>query len=359
MIVECPSCRTRYRTEGAGVVDGGTFFECSQDHCRHVFLYSAPVMRGNETASVRSATPPSLPPRGPGAHTPFDPSQPYVLSSRAARLGARPLLEPLGEAEGKGVPPVEAPMSPPRRPAPESLHGPAPFSFPPRHVAPDPPPDLPYELETSPPQDAPFFIPEEDEDEQSSASWQRADREAEAAFSLRSLLVLLALTVVGFAALGIYCLSHPTQTEALLARLPLLNTAWGQEQASAQQVTLADIKGGFWLTRDNKRVFAVSGKATNDAPLAAHSLQIEGTIYDAQGKAVGQQMIYGGTQTGAVVLENLTLRELAVLQDLVPPKDLRIPPGQAVKFLIVFTNPPASIAELSCRVAGAQFHPSS
>lgn len=355
MIVECPSCRTRYRTDGGGVIDGGTFFECSQDHCRHVFLYSAPVMRGNERESTRSAPVPPAPFRAPAAHPSFDSSQPYVLSSRAARLGARPLLEPVAAEQNA---PAAAPPTPsPRRPLPEPPRAPAPFSLPPHDDAPDSPLDPPYELETSPPQDAPFFIPEDDEDAQSGTFWQHADTEAEAAFSLRSLLVLLALTVVGFAALGMYCLSHSTQIEALLARLPVPNPAWGREQASAQQITLADIKGGFSLTRDNRRVFAVSGKATNDAPLAAQSLQIEGAIYDTQGKAAGQQIIYGGTQTGAVVLENLTLRELTVLQELVPPKDFRIAPGQAVKFLLVFTNPPATIAELSCRVAGVQFHP--
>ena len=45
MIVECPSCHTRYRTDVAGVVDETTFFECSRPDCGHVFQFVPPLVQ--------------------------------------------------------------------------------------------------------------------------------------------------------------------------------------------------------------------------------------------------------------------------------------------------------------------------
>ena len=45
MIVECPSCHTRYRTDTAGAPDETTFFECTQADCGHVFPYSRSALQ--------------------------------------------------------------------------------------------------------------------------------------------------------------------------------------------------------------------------------------------------------------------------------------------------------------------------
>ena len=77
----------------------------------------------------------------------------------------------------------------------------------------------------------------------------------------------------------------------------------------------------------------------------------------ASGKVVGQRVIFCGTETAAAVLASLTVREIGILQNLVPPKQFSVPAGQTVNFLLVFTAPPPSIAEFSCRVVAAQFGP--
>lgn len=332
MIVECPACHTHYRTNSAGVIDGVTFFECSHEQCRHVFLYSAPALRGGEDEHPAANHPPSSPSRaGPGRSFSHE-GPPYMLSSRAARLGARPLLEPLDEQEDSPPPSTRAPLLQNRFP------------------------NLPsYEAEDSAIPETPFFIPEENDDEQDTPSWNRFESRSEVTFSPRSILVLLGFIILGYAVLGFYLISHPGVTAAMLSRLPLLDVEPGNDPTSAQEITLTDLKGSFWLTRDNRRVFAVSGKAVNNAPQSARSVQIEGTMYDAQGKVAGQETVFCGTQTAAATLESLTVREIAILQGLAPPAQFNIPAGQVGNFLIVFTTPPPNAAEFSCRVAAVQF----
>lgn len=333
MIVECPACHTRYRTNSAGVIDGVTFFECSHEQCRHVFLYSAPAIRGGEDGHSFADLPSSPPTRVAPGRAFSNENPPYLLSSRAARLGARPLLEPLEEQPDSPPPSARAPLPQNRSPQPS------------------------YELEDHAIPETPFFIPEEN-DEQDTSSWDRLESGPEITFSPRSILVLLGLIVLGYAALGLYFLSHPSATTAVLSRLPLLGVEPAGEPTAAQQITLTDLKGSFWLTRDNRRVFAVSGKAVNNARQSARSIQIEGTVYDAQGKVAEQETVFCGTQTATATLESLTVREIAILQDLAPPAQFNIPAGQAGNFLIVFMTPPPNAAEFSCRVATVQLGPS-
>ncbi|MGH7966367.1 MAG: hypothetical protein ACRERD_31830, partial [Candidatus Binatia bacterium] len=164
-----------------------------------------------------------------------------MLSSRAARLGARPLLDPLDERESL---PSSARAPLPRDRSPEPSHE-LEDSLPPSdHVSlpRNHPPEPSYELEDSSSTEMPFFIGEADE-EQDTLPWERFESGPEVTFSPRSILLLLGLLLLGYAALGFYFLSHPVETAAMLARLPLLGIEPVNEPASAQQVTLTDLKG--------------------------------------------------------------------------------------------------------------------
>jgi hypothetical protein len=312
VIVECPSCRTRYRTDSAAVIDENTVFECSQDQCRHVFSYSPPVMHsgGNQ---VRSAV--------------------FAPTSSAP-----------------------APQKPQETRAQHSLE-----EFPPPSAQPssvEPPNEVPEELEDFPSSEITFSSAREEEDIQLVLRRPEINPVRDLTFVARPFFTLVGILVLGYAAFGWYCLSHLSETEAVLARLPLLGAWFTAERFSAQHIALINLKGQFWLTKDGRRVFAVSGKAVNDAPIPARSIQVEGAIYDKNGKVVGQRVIFCGTETASAVLESLTVREIGILQNLVPPKQFNVPAGQSVNFLLVFTNAPPAVTEFSCRVRAAQFAPS-
>lgn len=323
MIVECPACRTRYRTDSAGLIEGNTFFECTQEDCRHVFPYVPSLLHGGNSTPQRSPLP--FHPQS------FDESEhPFLLEDLPA------------SEEAEEVPETHRLDSPSQKE--ESLS----FS--------DSPDDLPEDLEDFPAPEVPFVT--EGEDEQTPLEvtpHQERQAKPEVSFSLRPALLFLGLILFGHAVLAYYCLSHPDETEAMLVRLPVLGSLFATERASAQQIALLDIKGDFWLTKDGRRVFAISGKAVNDATLPARNIQVEGTIYDKEGKVIDQRVIFCGTETAPAVLERLTVREIGILQNLVPPKQFNIPAGQSVNFLLVFTNLSSIPAQLSCRVVAAQF----
>ncbi|MBI3302023.1 MAG: DUF3426 domain-containing protein [Deltaproteobacteria bacterium] len=306
MIVECPACHTRYRTDSSGVIDDNTFFECSQEECRHVFSYSPPLFGGGGNDVASRSAPPLAP----------------LAEHSQALLGEEP-IDPIPSAPAYT-------MKPPRK---------APLD----------------ELEDFSPQEVPFYADTEGENRRIVFSRPASESPREVTLSLGPFLLLLGFIVLGHAALGLYCLSHPADTEAALARLPLLGSLFTAERFSAQHIALSELAGHYWVTKDNLRVFAVFGKATNTAPLPSRSIQIEGAIYDASGKVAGQRVIFCGTETAPARLASLTVREIGILQNLVPPKQFNVPAGQAVDFLIVFTSPPASIAEFSSRVVAAQF----
>ena len=81
MIVECPSCHTRYRTEVAGAVDETTFFECSQADCGHVFQSVPPVVQidhlpeqHSEPEATLSQVPAQIPAQAPAQAPADDPA---------------------------------------------------------------------------------------------------------------------------------------------------------------------------------------------------------------------------------------------------------------------------------------------
>jgi hypothetical protein len=174
-------------------------------------------------------------------------------------------------------------------------------------------------------------------------------------FSIWPVLGFLGLLVVGYYFLGNRWQTNVADTEGILASLPFVGSSFVASQFSPQHITLSEVKTGFWVTKDSKRVFAISGKATNNASVSASSIQIEGQLHNVDGKTIDQRTISCGMETTAESLPSLTTREISVMQGLAPPKQFHVPPGQSVNFLIVFPTPPSDVTELSCRVATVQF----
>ncbi len=336
MIVECPACHTRYRTDSTTLVDENTFFECSQESCQHVFPYSPPVLRGGEDETHSAASPPSTP--FPEEH--LEPKQhrdpPDELPIAPATTQPTHTLEPPSSKQF------------------DKLEG---FSSLEESFAEGPFFDKEFdEPEQFAPLEAPFFADEEESNnERIALSRPTPKPQVTEISSPRPILLLLGGILFGYAILAGYCLWYVGDTEVALGRLPLLGSLFTDERFSARHIALMELKGNFWTTKDSRRVFAISGKAVNNALLPSRNIQVEGAVYDTNGKVAGQRVIFCGTETAATALASLTVREIGILQNLVPPKQFNVPPGQSVNFLIVFTSPPPKVAEFSSRVIAAQF----
>lgn len=317
MIVQCPSCHTRYRTDRSLIIDETTRFQCTKEECGHTFFYSPPLLEGvgHDTPAAR--------PRESQSASPLPPISEDILTI------------PSDEAF-----PQEAPaLTKPTEPLDEE------------------PLDQPEIAETFGPAETPFYTDSEAAEKEYGleTSDPPAWAEPEVIISPGIFLSFVGFLVFTLGLLSIYCFYHPEHTEAALSRLPLLNSLIAGERFSTQHITLSNLNGRSQLTKDNQRVFAVSGIVTNNATVPARTIQLEGAIYDATGKVVGQRLIFCGTNIAPDRLVNLTLREIGALQDLVPPKQFHIAAGGAVKFLIVFPFPSSGVAEFSSRVVTAQF----
>ena len=353
MVVACPACQTRYRVDAALVVAGETSFECCQEECGHVFVYTPPVLwKGNGRES--ETEPPGPPSQPESAHENPPESDPedksgFTDADSPGRVPAfvrqeietSPSTEEQGRApqaeqdEGGGLEPechsvadVPAePLAAPMRPRDEAQSPGGPI----------------VSVSTGPGGNAGSERP------------AATDAPSAALLSVRNVLVLLGSVVCGYALLSYSALIHPGQTQQLLRQLPVVGSLLATEPFSARHIRLDKLSGGFWLSKDNRRVFAVAGTALNTASVSAKRVRIEGTLYNGVGEQLERRRVFCGSEARAELLESLTVRDMNTLQKFVPPQDFHIPAGRTVACLLVFTQPPGSVAEISGRVVSVQF----
>jgi len=334
VIVECPACHTRYRINDSATLNESTIFECSQDRCRQVFPCAPELFKGG-------------PPEEPADSISVD------LQTEDDSAPSEPFEETLSTPQQQSATialQTKAPPFPPPLPTQAAPHE---FldSF-----------DEEEDFSLSEEEDPPFpsvaarmYTEPEAVVEESVPYRKQIQPVTEPTLSPNILFAFLGILLLVYAFLSVYGRMNIEGTEALLARLPLIGPRFIASQFSAHHIALSDLKSSLAVTKDSKRILAIAGKATNTAPVPASIIQIEGTLYDATGKVIGRQQTFCGTETAVETLPNLTTREISILQNLAPPKQFSVTSGQSIRFLIVFVNPPTTVAELDGRVLTAQF----
>ncbi len=359
MIVECPSCHTRYRTDAAGVVDETTFFECSQPDCGHVFQFVPPLVQIDhlpEQDIDPEVAPPEAAANDPAftSSGPFSPSDTLSTQISAADLSAdqdwSDSLAPAPDGESEAVEAVGS-ARPAKSAKPRTSHV-APTQFIP--ATPRAPDTLLSAAASS---------SDSEKDHTGAGRVEQSPRPTPTSqptvFSSRLPILLLGLIVAGYAGITFVASSYIEQTAAVFSHLPVLGSLLDAERPSARHVALTKMRGGLWHTKDGHRVFAIAGRAENQAGVPVQRIQIEGTLLGDNGQVLSQRLIFCGTETAPEVLESLTRRQVHILQSLMPPKQFWVAAGEGVDFLIAFTDPPDRIVEFSSRVVAAQFGRSS
>lgn len=333
MIVECPACHTHYRINDSATLSESTLFECSQERCRQVFpcapeLFSKRYPEEPEDRMVSNFQPEDdVTADDPLEEIPLPPRQ--KITPATLKTQARPSF------------------SPPTQPATHEI---------PDRFAEEENFSLEEEEDTSfPPVVAQAHAEPEAMAKEFISRRKRVQPDPESTLSPHILFAFVGILLLGYVLLGVYGRMHIKDTEALLARLPFIGPRFIASQFSANHITLSDLRSTLAVTKDSKQILAIAGKATNTAPVPASVIQIEGTLYDNKGKVLGQQQTFCGTETAVETLPNLTTREIGILQRLAPPKQFSVASGQSISFLIVFANPPTTVAELGGRVLTVQF----
>jgi hypothetical protein len=166
-----------------------------------------------------------------------------------------------------------------------------------------------------------------------------------ARFALRSLLGVTLL----YAVLSIYVYTNPEVARDALARLPLLGPTLAETRVSTASIQLANVRGTYLRVKGDHLIFVVTGTAVNQAPLRVKSILIEAAL---RGEREDRQVVFCGAAPRD--LRDLSLREIALLQTLEPPKDWGLGPGEQADFLVAFAGPPAKLREFSAEVLAVQ-----
>ncbi|HEY2389303.1 MAG TPA: DUF3426 domain-containing protein [Candidatus Binatia bacterium] len=362
--MQCPRCSTRWRV-GDSPATENPVFKCGR--CHHVFpqFPGAPPAAERSAGKARGGTPPepdNLEFIFPQRDEPRDDAPPFELVDGVAALHDIVLPDE--------PPAAAAPVTPPRKAKPAPLPEPAPLVLVNTPAAEPSVPSGPEIVPIDPEEPAaePIFdLSEDPTDEDLSladadgigdlgrAAFPALDVEAMMGASSRTSAFqpatrLLFSLVMIFAVLALLVRANPARTAAWLGRLPVLGSVLTAEPRLGTRITLDNVQGGYQRLRTGRRVFVISGKATNNALVPVERIEVEGSLYAASG-SVEHKVISTGNKT-TLKLRDLSESEIALLQNL----DARQPiaPGARTEFAIVFLEPPRDLREFSSRVLTAR-----
>jgi hypothetical protein len=166
-----------------------------------------------------------------------------------------------------------------------------------------------------------------------------------ARFAVRTAVVV---TLV-YAVLSIWVYTHPAVARDVLRDVPLIGSRLAETHLRPTTVQLANVRGEYQRVQGDRLVFVISGTAVNASAVPVRSIQVEGRIAGAQDQ---RQVVFCGAAPRDV--HDLSLREIALLQTLEPPKDWTLAPGEQSSFLVVFPGPPPDLREFGAEVVAVQ-----
>ncbi|HYR96147.1 MAG TPA: hypothetical protein VEM57_05385 [Candidatus Binatus sp.] len=221
--------------------------------------------------------------------------------------------------------------------------------------------DEPAMVTGNPPDDEPSFAFDDDVEEDAvvadgpvveRAHSERAHSEPPRArmtsptrFAIRSMV----LVTLGYAVLSVYLYTHADVARRALLGVPLIGNRLAETRLQPATIQLTNVRGEYERVQGDRLVFVISGTAVNESPVPVRSVQVEGRVVGAHEL---RQVVFCGAAPRDV--HDLSLREIALLQTLEPPKDWTLGPGEQATFLVVFPGPPTDLREFAAEVVAVQ-----
>jgi zinc-ribbon domain len=218
------------------------------------------------------------------------------------------------------------------------------------HVfGPDDGADEPLPVSAPVPQRAAHGVPDDDEGEEPEAADDAEAtpprRRSSARFALRAVLVV----TLGFALLSIYVFMHRARVTEVLAQVPVVGPDLVALRLNPAHVQLTDVRGQFTRVHGDTLVFVITGRAINNAPVPVSAIEIQGSI---SGTGEQHRLVYAGAAPHHV--NDLSQREIELLQTLQPPESWRLLPGEEGDFLVAFVDPPMPLRDFAVEVASVR-----
>lgn len=386
MLVRCPSCETTYRVSDDLITSPKASFRCSR--CKYVFAL--------EAEPESDATPEPPPPTPPASQeTEPEPGElPFSFSpSATGKTESIEEKKPEETAEekhfefGKPPEPAATKSTEPRQtefpdlrtdrifPPRETSAGPSAFGR--ERLPPGEERDEGWSMSSLEPAREEAFPTAEDEPpsgidaartaiSEFEENWESSspspednegatlDTVEERPASTLSYLTLFGVLLLLYAIMTLVHQTEPAALDDLFKKIPWFGTSVFQNNHLRQGIALQSLRPGYQTILGNREVFVLSGIAHNRNQVSVREVQVEGQIFDAQGKEIGHQAIWIGNAITPKIIKDLTAQEISILQKLSPQKRFEIPPQKAATFVIVFFGPRGEIKNFSCRIVSAE-----
>ncbi len=177
---------------------------------------------------------------------------------------------------------------------------------------------------------------------------------ADGSGSIVPFVSLVGLAVFAFVLVSVIYQMSPQALDSLIRRIPWYGEAVFENRHFKRTLAFESLVSGVQPALNRTEVFVVSGKLVNGNDRGIHRVRVEAQLFDAEGKPLARQAIFLGNAISAKIIEEMSLREIALLQSLKPQNPYPIPPNESVNFTIVFPKPGAAVESFSCRVLSAE-----
>ena len=146
----------------------------------------------------------------------------------------------------------------------------------------------------------------------------------------------------------------PTPLESVIRKIPWYGSAIFESRHFKRRMALEALVAGLQPVLGQREVVIVSGTLVNHNAKEMQDVQIEAQVYDAEGKTLEKQTIYLGSAISSKIIQDMTPREISLVQSLKPQNTYRVAPNGSVTFTIVLPKPKEAVGAFSCRVLSAE-----
>ena len=172
--------------------------------------------------------------------------------------------------------------------------------------------------------------------------------------SIVPLVSLAGLAVFAFVLVTLMYHVNPQPLDSLIKRIPWYGNAVFDSRHFKRTLVCESLVSGVRPVLNHNEVFVVSGKLANHNDRSVHQVRIEARLFDAEGKEVAQETTFVGNAISAKIIQDMTFREISLLQSLKPQNNYQISPNGSANFTIVFPKPETTVETFSCRVVAAE-----
>ena len=168
------------------------------------------------------------------------------------------------------------------------------------------------------------------------------------------LVSLAGLAVFAFVLVTLMYHVNPQPLDSLIKRVPWYGNAVFDSRHFKRTLVCESLVSGVRPVLNHNEVFVVSGKLANHNDRSVHQVRIEARLFDAEGKELAQETTFVGNAISAKIIQDMTFREISLLQSLKPQNNYQIAPNGSANFTIVFPKPETTVETFSCRVVSAE-----